>query len=138
MIKPRETFHFNPPSQVEEDWMLGLTDLEVYNSVFYITEENNIFELYKVPDEKAGGVSYIKVRDEIQRDLDNSDITAADLQDDVIGPFLIKEYREQVTKRIKDNLFMDILCFHIMSVIMDFESFLRRKVDLVEDHNESV
>ena len=23
MIKPRETFHFNPPIRVEEDWMIG-------------------------------------------------------------------------------------------------------------------
>ena len=30
MIKPRETFHFNPPIQFKGDWMIGLTDLEVY------------------------------------------------------------------------------------------------------------
>ena len=57
MIKSRETFHFNPPIQVKEDWMLGLVGLEVYNSIFNITEENNKFELYKFPDEKAGGVT---------------------------------------------------------------------------------
>ena len=37
MIKPRETFHFNPPIQTKRDWMLGLIDLEVYNSIFNIT-----------------------------------------------------------------------------------------------------
>ena len=46
MIKPRETFHFNPPIHIKGDWMLGLTDLEVYNSNFDITKENNKFELY--------------------------------------------------------------------------------------------
>ena len=65
MIKPRETFHFSQPIQIQGDWMIGLTDLEVYNSIFNITEENNKFELYKFPDEKAGGVTYEKVRDEI-------------------------------------------------------------------------
>ena len=45
--------------------MIGLTDLEVYNSIFNITKQNNKFELYKFPDEKSGGVSYEKVRDEI-------------------------------------------------------------------------
>ena len=70
MIKPRETFHFKPPIQVKGDWMIGLTDLEVYNSIFNITEENDKFDLYKFPDEKAGGVSYITVRDEIEKDLD--------------------------------------------------------------------
>ena len=33
-IKPRETFHFNPPIQDEDDWMLGLIGLEVCNSIF--------------------------------------------------------------------------------------------------------
>ena len=45
MIKPRQTFHFNPPIQTMGDWMIGLVDLEVYNSIFNITEENNKFEL---------------------------------------------------------------------------------------------
>ena len=62
MIKSRETFHFKPTIQVEGDWMIGLIDLEVYNSIFNITEENNKFKLYKFPDEKAG-VTYEKVRD---------------------------------------------------------------------------
>ena len=59
MVKPRETFHFKPPveAKAKEDWMIGLTDLEVYNSIFNITEENNKFELYKFPDE-IGCVSY--------------------------------------------------------------------------------
>ena len=133
MTKSRETFHFNPPIQVKEDWMLGLVDLEVYNSIFNITEKNNKFELYKFPDEKAGGVTYEKVRDEIERDLDISDITAADLQDDIIAPIIIEEYRKQVTKRMNDDKYMFILNFYVNSVFQDFESYLRTEVDLVED-----
>ena len=51
MIKPRETFHFNPPFQINGDWIIGLTGLEVYNSIFNITEENNKFKLFIFPDE---------------------------------------------------------------------------------------
>ena len=29
MTKPKETFHFNPPIQIQGSWMIGLTDLEV-------------------------------------------------------------------------------------------------------------
>ena len=58
MIKPKETFHLNPPIQIKGYCMLGLTDLEVYNSVFNINTTNNKFELYKFPDEIAGGVTY--------------------------------------------------------------------------------
>ena len=60
MIKPRETFHFKIPIQVKGDWMIGLVDLEVYNSIFNITEENNRLQFYKFSDKKAGGVTYGK------------------------------------------------------------------------------
>ena len=133
MTKPRETFHSKIPFQIKGDWMTGLTDLEVYNSIYNITEENNKFELYKFPDEKAGGISYTKVRDEIEKDLDIEDITAADLQDDIIAPIIIKEYNEQVTKRMNDDGYMDILARYTSSVFQDFESFLRTQIDLVED-----
>ena len=133
MIKPRETFHFKPPIQISGNWMIGLVDLEVYNSIFNITEENNKFELYKFPDEKAGGITYTKVRDKIEKDLDISDITATDLQDDIIAPIIIEEYREQVTKRMKDGGYMNIIARYTNSVFQDFESFLRTEVDLVED-----
>ena len=133
MTKPRETFHFKPPIQIKGDWMIGLTDLEVYNSIFNITEENNKFELYKFPDEKAGGVTYEKVRDEIEKDLDIEDITAEDLQDDIIGPIIVEEYKEQVTKRMNDEQYMNILAIYTRSVFQDFESFLRTQIDLVED-----
>ena len=46
MLKPRESFHFNPPIHTKGDWMLSLIDLEVYNSIFNITKENNKFEHY--------------------------------------------------------------------------------------------
>ena len=32
--------------------MIGLTSLEVYDSIYNITEQNIKFELYKFPDEK--------------------------------------------------------------------------------------
>ena len=133
MVKSRETFHFKPPIEVKGDWMIGLVDLEVYNSIFNITEENNKVELYKFPDEKAGGVTYTKVRDEIEKDLDISDITAEDLQDDIIAPIIIEEYKKQVTKRMNDDGYMNILARYTNSVFQDFESFLRTQIDLVED-----
>ena len=113
--------------------MIGLTDLEVYSSIFNITEDNNIFESYKIPDEKSGKGSYEKVRDEIERELDNSDITSTDLQDDIKAPITFKEYKEQVTRRLKDAGYMNILAGYVSSVFQDFEIFLRPEIDLVED-----
>ena len=74
--------------------MIGLTDFEMYNSIFNITEENSNFEVYKFPVENIGGVSYTKFRDEIEKDLGISDISATDLEDDIITPIIIKKYRE--------------------------------------------
>ena len=64
--------------------------------------------------------------------MDISDITAVDLQDDIIGPIIIDKYRQQVTKRMKDGQYMNILARYISSVFQDFESFLT-EVYLVED-----
>ena len=133
MVQSKQLFHFKPAILIEGSWMIGLTDLEVYSSIFNITEQNSKLQLYKFPDEKAGGVSYTKVRDEIEKDLDISDITATDLQDDLIGPIIIADYREQVTKRMKDEQYMRILSIYTNSVFQDFESFLRTEIDLVED-----
>ena len=65
--------------------------------------------------------------------MDISDILAADLQDDKIGPIIIKVFREQVTKRMKGDNYMLILAMYIDFVFQDFESFLRTEIDLVED-----
>ena len=40
MIKPRETSHFNPPIQIKGNWMIGLTDFEVCNSIFNVNTTN--------------------------------------------------------------------------------------------------
>ena len=133
MIKRRETFHFNPPISVEGFRTIGSKDLEVYKSIFNITEKNDKFELLKFPDEKAGGISYTKVRGEIEKDLDVSDIIATGSQDDKIGPIIYEEYREQFTKRMEDVRYKNILAGYPSSVFQGFESYLRTELDLVED-----
>ena len=133
LTKSSETFFLNPPIQIKGDWMIGLTSLEIYNSIFNITEQNNNFEFYNFPDSKNGGVSYDKVRDEIETDFDISEITATNLQDEKIGPIIIEEYREQVSKRMKNDEYLRILAIYNSSIFQDFESFHRTEVDLVQD-----
>ena len=133
IIKPRETFHFKPPTTIKDDWMLGLTSLEVYISIFNITEENSKIQLYIFLHEKIGGVSYEKVKDEIERDLDISDITATDLQDEITAPIIIEEHSEQKTKRMKDDGYVRILAILVSFMFQDIESFLRKEIDFVAD-----
>ena len=65
--------------------------------------------------------------------MDISDITTTDLQDDIIAPIIINEYRERLTKRMIDVAYMNFLSIYASSIVQDFESFLRTEVDLVED-----
>ena len=45
LTKPRETFSFKPFKifGLDSNWMVVLTNMEVYNSLFNKTEENNKF-----------------------------------------------------------------------------------------------
>ena len=41
MNKQKESFSFDIPLELPEKWMMGVTSLEVYNTVYNITEKNN-------------------------------------------------------------------------------------------------
>ena len=67
ITKSRETFHFKPSVQIKGDWMLGLTSLEAYNSIFNITEENNKFELLTGSPNNA--FSFGELKDKLAKQL---------------------------------------------------------------------
>ena len=48
LTKPRKTFSVKPSIllALDSNWMIGLTNSEVYISVFDLTEEDIYFELY--------------------------------------------------------------------------------------------
>ena len=115
--------------------MLGLLSLEVNNSIFNIIDENNKFEHYLFPHSKNRRIKNKKVRDEIEMNLEISDITATDLPDEKLGPTFIEQTRREVSKGLKTDIYkdIDILAGNISSIFQDFESYLRTEVDLVED-----
>ena len=45
MNKQKESFSFDIPLDLPEQWMMGVTSLEVYNTVYNITEQNNKFKI---------------------------------------------------------------------------------------------
>ena len=47
MNKQKESFSFDIPLDLPEQWMMGVTSLEVYNTVYNITEKNNKIKLFK-------------------------------------------------------------------------------------------
>ena len=83
LTKPRKTFHFNPPILIEGSWMLGLTSLEVYNSIFNITQ-NIKFELYT---DKFDEFSFTKLKGAVEI-VNVSNTSPEDLKDDTLGPVI--------------------------------------------------
>ena len=45
MNKQKESFSFDIPLDLPEQWMMGVTSLEVYNTAYNITEKNNKFKI---------------------------------------------------------------------------------------------
>ena len=89
MLKPRETFHFNSPINTKGDWMLGLIDLEVYNSIFNKTKENNKFELYT---DTFDEFSFHELQDEVAEILNIPTITDDHLDDKATADRIAEAY----------------------------------------------
>ena len=138
LTKPRENFCFKPPNPIEGSWMIGLTSSEVYNFISITTGANNKFIIYAFAQLKNSGVSHEKVKKEIERDLEVSDIRANDLQDETIGQIIIKEYRKQESKGMKLDKHLIILAVYKSSIVQDFETFFKTDVDLMEDDKRLV
>ena len=45
MTKQKESFSFDVPLQLNEKWMMGVTSLEVYNTVYNVPEKKNKLEI---------------------------------------------------------------------------------------------
>ena len=129
-IKPKQTLHFIPSIQTKGDWMIGLTDLEVYNSIFNITEENNKFELYRDSSNKFG---FLELKDELEEILNISHISQKHLDDEILGPRIIDEFLKLSHEKKNSDGYSMILLGFVRSPFRDFESYLRVVVCLDEE-----
>ena len=89
LTKPRETFHSQSPISNEGSWMIGLTSIEAYNSIFTKNATNKKIELYT---DTFDQFSLTELKDELEEILDSSNITSEHLQDDIIGPRINSSY----------------------------------------------
>ena len=103
LTKPGEIFHFNPPISIEGPWMIGLTSLEVYNSIFNINATNNKFELYT---DNFDGFSFTAIKDELEEIPNISDITPYHLQHERTGTRIIQAYRKLGLEKSSTNGFI--------------------------------
>ena len=86
--KLRESFTFDIPLQLENgEWMLGLTSLELYNSIFNITNENSKLELFRpIKKERPYSLEDLKIAD--------GNFRPHDLNDELFRPVVIDKLRE--------------------------------------------
>ena len=131
MTKPKETFQFNPPIQTKGDWMLGLIDLEVYNSIFNITKENNKFELYT---DSFDEFSFEELKDEVDELLNIPEITVDHLEDETLAPRIAETYSKLRLDKTSHDGYIILLMGYAKSPFRDFESYLRIFVGLEEDN----
>ena len=101
--KPRETFPFKPPIQIKGDWMIGLTSLEVYNSILNNLKNNKVEFKTDIFDE----FSFAELKYGVDEIPNFSNITDKHLRDEIIGPRIISTYKKlETVKRLTDGNYM--------------------------------
>ena len=125
MLKPRETFHFNPPIQIKGDWMVGLTDLEIYNSIFNINHNNNKFELYT---DTFDEFSFEELEDELEEILNIPNFTDDFSEDKSTAERIIKAYWDLRSEKTSTDGYIMLLMGYARTPFRDFESYLRSVV----------
>ena len=104
---PGQTFSFRSSNNlgVDSKVLIGLTSLDVHNSISDIPEKNNKFELYTVDE-----FSFTEVNNALEEILDISIISPHHLQNKIIGPRIFKSYKSQKTEnRLTDGYYMFLM-----------------------------
>ena len=131
MIKSRETFHFKQSIHLKGDWMLGLVDLEVYNSFINITKENNNLELYT---DTFDEFSFLELINELEEILNIPYITADHLEDEILAPRIAETFWKLRSDKSTHDGYIKLLMGYARSPFRDFVSYLRIVVGLEEDN----
>ena len=121
LIKPREIFSFRTPSNLGLDskWMIVLTTLEVYLSVFITTKDSNNFEFYT---DSFDEFSFADIKEEFKETLGLSDITPTHLQHDLVGPHTHGAYEILGSEKLSTDIYLIIMMGYARSPLRDFES----------------
>ena len=98
--------------------MFGLTSLEVYSSLFSLTEENNKFELYT---DTFDEFSFTERKDELEEILDVTDISPRNLEDNTMGPRLFISYRKLNLEKVSTDGYIILLKDYARSPFREFE-----------------
>ena len=105
---------------LDSEWLVSLTSLEVYNSIFNKTGESNQFEVHT---DLVDEFSFTELKDELEEFLDISNISSKHLQHDIVGPPIIKAYRKLGSEKLSSDGYRTLLMgyhhFEIFKVILE-------------------
>ena len=96
--------------------------IEVYKSIFNITEQKNKFELYI---DKFDDFSFAKSKDAVEEISKFPVISPEDLQNDTLGPIIISIYRNLELEKSSTDGCTFLFMTYVVSRFRDFESYLR-------------
>ena len=119
LTKPGETFSFKPPISIEGSRMIGLTSLEVDNSILNITEEENKFGLYT---DNFDEFSVAEIKVELKEILDVSKSTPEHMQNKIIGLCLISAYNSLETENRRTDGYSMLFMGRGLSPFRDIEN----------------
>ena len=164
MQNSQKDFQFDEPLILSGDWMMGVTNLEVYNTVYNITEKNNKFELElsyqgidpinKFVDEK--GQLYISKtrRPQISESIHQNENICDNLSDDFYEklrekyyPFdekddketqKIKQEKYDLTRECVRNNLLQLTSFTIPPGVYEFKELSNCIQQLIQNMNEGL
>ena len=110
--------------------MIGLTNLEAYESVFNITEQIIELELYADTFDES---SFEESKVELEEILSISNNTRSHLQHDIIEPRNIQAYVKIRKEKSSTDGYILILLGYAKSTFRDFERYMRTVGGLDED-----
>ena len=101
MNKQKESFSFDIPLDLPEQWMMGVTNLEVYNTVYNITEKNNKLEILLRKDQLDSlglDTEIVKKVDYLYKTSDNKGISNIEKINNLIVDNFVKKKKRALTK----------------------------------------
>ena len=124
LTEPRERLSFKPFLIIglHSDWMIGVLNLQVYNSIFNITEQNNKSELYT---DFFNEFSFVELKDELGKIFDIEDVTPKNRTDEKTGPPIIKFYKKLRSEKSSTGAYLVLLTTYARSSFRNFKNYPR-------------
>ena len=108
---------------MEGSWMIGLTTVEVYISIYNKTEENNKLELCTDPLDREFSIT--ELNDKVLEVHGLSDISIEVLKYEICGLNIIETYRKLSKEESQTVVYFILILAYNQSSFRDIETYFR-------------